>query len=231
MDVEQSKTQLANYFAENLPSMGIIGFGSGSTVNQIIEKIAASKINIRAISASSSTSLKLAQFGIEEITIRSIGNKQIPICVDGADQVIWGNQPLILKGHGGALTREKIMWNLTSKVLVAIDSSKLVDNFTEFIPIEIIPFSLKLVFDQLKQLDIHGLNASLRTYGTSNMPLMTDNNNFIVDIYYTPPLNNPIELNNTLNQLVGIVETGLFVDRSKQNTDIIIGYPDRCQII
>ncbi|MHA2250058.1 MAG: ribose 5-phosphate isomerase A [Candidatus Kariarchaeaceae archaeon] len=223
------KLQVAQHIAKDIPEEGIIAFGSGTTVNLIIEEVSKLHTNIEVISSSSSTSYKLAQHGIKELTIDTLSS-EIPLCIDGADQIKLGHQHHILKGHGAAFVREKILWKNSAKVILGITSNKIVKQITEHIPIEIIPSSYKLFNDQLSELDLDNFSLSLRTHGVSQTPVITDNHNYIVDLYYTEPIDDLVALHQQFKQFTGVVDTGLFIGDSLPPVSIVIGYPDHIEL-
>ncbi|MHA2092344.1 MAG: ribose 5-phosphate isomerase A [Candidatus Kariarchaeaceae archaeon] len=225
MSTDHEKFVVAQYIIDNLPPVDVIGLGSGTTVNIIIELLAKRTNPPHVVSASSGTSLELEKYGIPEVPIHSMKN-QLPICIDGADQVVISSPLQVLKGHGGALTREKILWMSSSKIMIAIDSSKLSNFINKSIPIEIVPFSKSLLKKELANLNLQWSKITLRRHPQSKMPIVTDNNNYIMDLLPAEPLDNLPSLHHTLKQFFGVVETGLFCGKEVMNASVLVGQGD-----
>lgn len=224
---QQVKDRLAEKVLKFIPTQGIIGLGAGSTVNTIIGKLD-EKFKIKAVSSSSSTSLKLSEGNIEEININSLGNSKIPILIDGADFIDLESE-IILKGGGGALTMEKICWEMAEKVIVVADYSKLKKRSKLIIPIEIIPNSYSLLKSRLKEpMDEIQLSFMLRLVPPIDMPFITDNGNWVLDLIISiqDSAYTLIDLNEKLITIPGVVETGIFHSSLFKKTRIIIGYED-----
>ncbi len=133
---------------------------------------------------------------------------QLDIAIDGADQV--DKELDMIKGMGGALTREKIVASASKINIIVVDKTKLTKNLgiNQPVPVEVLPFALSVVTTKLRKL---GSKPVLREAKRKLGPVVTDNGNFILDVSFGP-IDNPKELNQTLKTIPGIVETGLFVD-------------------
>jgi ribose 5-phosphate isomerase A len=225
MSTDNEKFVVAQYVIDNLPPSDVIGLGSGTTVNIIIELLANKTNPPSVVSASSGTSIELEKYGIPEIPIHSMKNR-LPLCIDGADQVVLSRPLQVLKGHGGALTREKILWMNSHKIIIAIDSSKLSNSIDKSIPIEIVPFSKSLVEKELTDLNLPRNKITLRRHPQSMMPIITDNNNYILDLLLAEPSENLLSLHQTIKQMIGVVETGLFCGKEVINASVIVGQGD-----
>ena len=226
------------YAAKKLDNESYIIFGSGSTVDLIISylgKFHQSLNNLKVVSASSSTSKQLSDNSIREISISELQDQTRNIdviCVDGADEVIFDSnqQPkVILKGHGGALLREKILWELGHKVIVVIDESKKKDKITKYIPIEVVPFAVNLIINQIQSI-LPGISAKLRI-SSDKTPLVTDNHNNIIEIHHQGFKFDVQEFHETIMHLTGVVETGIFGDKYIENICYIIGNEDKVDVI
>lgn len=201
MSQDDLKCAVAQAAIEYVPEDCIVGVGTGSTANFFIDELAKIKHKIRGAVASSETSAKRLQgHGIEVLSLNEAGS--LPVYVDGADEIT--RHLHMIKGGGGALTREKIVAAASKKFICLCDASKLVDVLGKFpLPIEVIPMARSLVARQLVAL---GGQPKLREGYT------TDNGNVILDIYNLKILN-PVELESTLDHIAGIVSNGLFARR------------------
>ncbi len=198
---DEMKKQVAEAALEYVEAGMIVGIGTGSTANHFIDGLAKMKGKIDGTVASSEASAeRLRGHGIEVMELNAVGN--IPLYVDGADE---SNKYLhLIKGGGGALTREKIVAAAAEKFVCIADESKLVDMLGAFpLPIEVIPMARSYVARQLVKL---GGEPVYRE------GFVTDNGNIILDIHNMEILN-PVELEVALNSIVGVVTNGLFAQR------------------
>lgn len=180
----------------------IVGVGTGSTVNYFIDELATIKDRIKGAVSSSETSTKrLQEHGIEVFDLNSVS--EIPVYVDGADES--NNLLALIKGGGGALTREKIIAAVADKFVCIADESKLVRRLGEFpLPVEVVPMARSYVAREIVKL---GGDPVYRQGFT------TDNGNVILDIHGLE-INEPMKLERLLNSIVGVVTNGLFAERS-----------------
>jgi ribose 5-phosphate isomerase A len=179
----------------------VIGVGTGTTIEPFIEFIAADRGNLKAVVSSSEQSTRLLEAaGLPVLDLNEVG--ELPLYVDGADETNAARQ--LIKGGGGALTREKIIAEV-SKVFVCIaDASKLVTTLGSFpLPIEVIPMARTLVTRRLTAI---GGRPVLRAGFT------TDNGNHILDVHGLS-IDDPVALESALNQIPGVVTVGLFAHR------------------
>lgn len=190
----------------------VVGVGTGSTVNFFIEALATIKGKIDgAVASSKATEDLLKAHGIRVLDLNHTGD--IPIYVDGADEATRNGH--LIKGGGGALTREKIVAEASKKFVCIIDDSKLVDVLGAFpLPIEVIPMAQSLVARKLVEF---GGTPSLREH------FLTDNNNIILDLGNAKILN-PVELEKSINNIPGVVCNGLFAIRGADH--LIVGQKD-----
>lgn len=201
MTQDELKRAVAKAAIAYVPADCIVGVGTGSTANFFIDELATIKHKIRGAVASSEASAKRLQgHGIEVLSLNDAG--ELPVYVDGADEIT--RHMHMVKGGGGALTREKIVAAASKKFICVCDSSKLVDVLGKFpLPVEVIPMARSYVARELVKL---GGQPKLREGFT------TDNGNLILDVHNLQIMN-PVELETTLNQLAGVVTNGLFARR------------------
>jgi len=180
---------------------GLIGVGTGSTANYFIDELAKIKHKIDgAVASSKATADRLAAHGIRVLDLNDAG--QLPLYVDGADEIT--EHMHMIKGGGGALTREKIVAAASDKFICIADGSKLVDVLGKFpLPVEVIPMARSYVARELVKL---GGQPKLRE------GFVTDNGNIILDVHNLTIMN-PVELEGILNQITGVVTNGLFARR------------------
>ena len=177
-----------------------IGVGSGSTANFFIDELAKIRHRIKgAVASSVKTAERLKSHGIPVDELNNVG--PLPVYVDGADEVT--EHGAMIKGGGGALTREKIVAAASRKFVCIVDGSKLVDVLGKFpLPVEVIPMARSYVARELVRM---GGQPELRQGFT------TDNGNVILDVRNLKILD-PAKLETELNQLAGVVTVGLFAD-------------------
>lgn len=179
----------------------VLGVGTGSTVNHLIDALTSVKGKIDgAVASSVATAERLKKHGIPVLELNATGD--LPLYVDGADEAT--RHLHLIKGGGGALTREKIVAQASEKFVCIIDESKLVDVLGRYpLPIEVVPMARSLVGRELVKL---GGEPVLR------QGFSTDNGNIIIDVHNLKILN-PVETEEKLNQIPGVVTNGLFARR------------------
>jgi ribose 5-phosphate isomerase A len=190
-----------DYVADRLPVGAILGVGTGSTANFFIDEIAAIKDRLGGTVASSeATAGRLAGHGIRVLDLNDVD--AIGIYVDGADEIDAGMA--MIKGGGGALTREKIVAAVAETFVCICDASKRVQTMGRFpLPVEVIPMARAYVSRELAKL---GGTPKLRA------GLVTDNGNLIVDVHGLS-ITDPAGLEERINRIVGVVTNGLFAQR------------------
>src|ERR1700761_1248813 len=197
-----AKKRIAAQAALNYVQDGaVIGVGTGSTVNFFIEALIPCRNRVRAAVSSSNVSTdRLVAGGIAVLDLNEVGD--IGVYVDGADEATRARH--LIKGGGGALTREKIVAAAAAQFVCIADESKLVDRLGSFpLPIEVIPMARTMVARRLE------------TYGGQpvwRQPFVTDNGNHILDVHGLV-IEDPLALERELNQLTGVVTVGLFAQR------------------
>ena len=191
----------ARYVDENLQTGAILGVGTGSTANLFIDALVPFKEKIRgAVASSETTARKLSEIGIPLISLNDID--VMPIYVDGADEI--DPSFAMIKGGGGALTREKIIADVADVFVCIADASKCVSVLGQFpLPIEVIPMASAQVARALRKL---GGNPVLRK------DFVTDNGNHILDVSGLS-ITDPVAFESSLNQIIGTVTNGLFARR------------------
>lgn len=201
MTQDEQKRAVAQAAIQYIPVGSVVGVGTGSTANYFIEELAKIKHKIEgAVASSEATAQRLKGHGIEVIDLNSVN--VLPVYVDGTDEVT--EHLAMIKGGGGALTREKIVAAVAKKFICIADQSKLVKILGKFpLPVEVIPMARSYVAREITRL---GGQPALR------QGVITDNGNVILDIYGLQILN-PVELETTLNHITGVVTNGLFARR------------------
>jgi ribose 5-phosphate isomerase A len=185
----------------------IIGVGTGSTVNHFITALKSVKGKIDgAVASSVATANLLKELSIRVLDLNAAGD--LPLYVDGADEVNRAKQ--MIKGGGGALTREKIIATVARKFICIADESKLVDLLGNFpVAIEVLPMARSYVGRQIVQL---GADPVYRE------GFVTDNGNIILDVYNLK-LTDPRAVEEKLKSMVGVVESGIF---AKRTADVLL---------
>ncbi len=201
MTQDDKKRVAAEAAVEYIESGWVVGVGTGSTANYFIDALARIKGKIDgAVASSNASAERLKKHGILVLDLNAAGS--LPVYVDGADEAT--RHLHLIKGGGGALTREKIVAAASSKFICIADDSKLVDVLGKFpLPIEVIPMARSLVARKLVEL---GGDPVWRQGFT------TDNGNIILDVHNLKILN-PVELEGQLDHITGVVTNGLFARR------------------
>ena len=207
MTQDDMKKAAALAAIEYVGSGGVIGVGTGSTANHFIDALAAIRGRIDgAVASSNATAERLKKHGIPVVDLNAAGS--LKLYVDGTDEST--RHLHLVKGGGGALTREKIIAAASETFVCVADESKLVDVLGRFpLPVEVIPMARSYVARELVKL---GGEPVFRQGFT------TDNGNVILDVHNLKILN-PVELERIINQITGTVTNGLFAQRP---ADILI---------
>ena len=201
MDAKEKKRNAAKASLEFIEPGVVLGVGTGSTVNELIDLLptVASRIDKLVSSSRESTAL-LEQKGFEVSTLNEVG--EVDIYIDGADEAT--KRLHLIKGGGGALTREKVIANAARRFVCIVDETKLVGMLGEFpLPIEVLPMAQAFVARKL---------VKLRTQPIWREGFVTDNGNHILDVH-DMHISNPLEMETRLNQIPGIITVGLFAHR------------------
>ena len=192
---------VADYVATNAPAGSVIGVGTGSTANFFIDALAPLRERYRgAVASSEATRKRLEGHGFVVLDLNDVDD--IPVYVDGADEIDGGLN--MIKGGGGALTREKIVAAVARTFVCICDASKRVDVMGRFpLPVEVIPMARAYVARQL----VHLGGRPLERAG-----FVTDNGNLILDVHGLS-ITDPKGLEAQINQITGVVTNGLFARR------------------
>lgn len=207
----------ADYVNQHVPEGSVIGVGTGSTANCFIDALAAHKGRYRgAVSSSEASTERLRKHGIEVFDLNQIDS--LPVYVDGADEInALGH---MIKGGGGALTREKIVASVAKQFVCVVDASKEVAVLGVFpLPVEVIPMAQASVARALVALGGKP-QARVRADGS---PYVTDNGCAILDVHGLQILD-PVAFETQVNQIPGVVTVGLFAQRGADIT--LMGTPE-----
>lgn len=198
---DKLKRKAAEAALQYIDGVSILGIGTGSTVNHFIDLLANIKSKIDgAVSSSEATTERLKKLGIPVLDLNTVGD--LEIYIDGADEINPSLQ--LIKGGGGALTREKIIAAASRKFVCIADDSKYVNYLGKFpLPIEVIPMARSFVARQMVKLG--GRPQWREGY-------ITDNGNQIIDVHNLE-IFKPIELEQTINNIPGVVTVGIFALR------------------
>lgn len=201
MTQDEKKKAAALAALEYVESGWVIGVGTGSTANHFIDSLAKIKGRLDgAVASSNATAERLKKIGVPVLDLNATGD--LPLYVDGTDEAT--KHLHLIKGGGGALTREKIIAAASAKFVCIADDSKLVGVLGKFpLPIEVIPMARSYVARQIVQL---GGQPVLREN------FKTDNGNIILDVHNLNIMN-PVEFEETLDHIAGVITNGLFARR------------------
>ncbi len=222
---DQLKRVAADASAECLKDGQIVGLGSGTTAALAVEAIGrrvASGLRITGISTSEKTTAQARELRIPLATLAE--HPAIDITIDGADDVELHTLNLI-KGGGGNLLREKIVAAASTRLVIVVDKSKLVDRLGSHspVPVEVVRFGWEATAKRLTALN---LNPKLRK-GDGDNPYVTDGGNYILDCA-VGPISSADQLGHELDSVIGVVEHGLFLGITSQ---VLIGTPDGVQTL
>lgn len=201
MTQDELKQKVAQAAVPYVRDIGIIGVGTGSTVNHFIDYLADFKADIEgAVSSSIVSTERLKKIGIPVLDLNAVGT--LDVYVDGADEV--NPHKHMVKGGGGALTREKIIAAASKKFVCIVDETKCVDVLGAFpLPVEVIPMARSYVARELVKLG--GQPVWRENY-------ITDNHNEILDVHNLDIIE-PTKLEQIINNIVGVVTVGIFAMR------------------
>lgn len=224
--IEANKRRAAVWAAEQIEDGMAVGLGSGSTSALIIEEVArrvAAGLRIIAIATSEQSRQQALGLGIPMSDFAHL--PQLDLTIDGADEVQEGTLHLI-KGHGGALLREKIVAKASKRLLIAVDPRKLVKTLGSVftLPVEIVPFGFETTMNRLRDL---GFAPELRLKDDGK-PYVTDGQHYIAHCALPQSGFIPEEGAEILKRTVGVVEHGLFLGMADK---VVIGRPERIEIL
>jgi ribose 5-phosphate isomerase A len=218
MTQDELKQAVARAAIDYVVDGEIIGVGTGSTANFFIDELAKIRHRIRgAVASSEATAARLAGHGIAVFDLNDVPS--IAVYVDGADEIT--AHGAMIKGGGAALTREKIVASVSGKFVCIADGSKLVEVLGKFpLPVEVLPMARSAVMRRLQAL---GGQPRLRTKAGSDQAFITDNGGEIIDVAGLH-ITDPVALEHSINQIVGVIAVGLFAQRG---ADVcLLGMPE-----
>ncbi len=212
MSPDHAKKMAADAALEYIRSGDVVGVGTGSTANLFIDGLARIRGRIDgAVSSSEASAARLNSHGIEVLELNDVG--RLRIYVDGADEATRHRH--LIKGGGGALTREKIVAEASETFVCIADSSKLVERLGAFpLPVEVIPMARSMVARELVQLGGEPVWRS---------DFLTDNRNVILNVHNLDILD-PVAMESRINQIPGVVTVGLF---ARRGADLLLLGGDR----
>ncbi len=201
MDIDQKKLIAAKASLDYIENDIVLGVGTGSTVNHLIDELPSVRDKIQAVvSSSNATTALLEERGFEISMLNAVGD--LDLYIDGADEATKHLQ--LIKGGGGALTREKILAGASRRFVCVIDDSKQVGMLGTFpLPVEVIPMAQSYIARKL---------VKMRGQPVWRENFVTDNGNHILDVHNLT-ITNPVELETRINQIAGVVTVGIFAHR------------------
>jgi ribose 5-phosphate isomerase A len=216
--IEEWKKAAAKQATKLVKKGMVVGLGSGSTVAHTVRTLAARKPAIICVPSSAAINRLAAGLGLKLGSLDDYS--ELDLAIDGADEV--DPNLNLIKGKGGAHTREKIVASAARKVAIVVDRTKLVTRLGERIPVpvEVIPFAHKFTMQQLAKL---GGKPKLRMT-SKGTPFVTDDGNYIVDVKFRS-ISTPAALEQKINRIPGVVENGIFVEVADE---VLVGYEGGC---
>ncbi|MGW9817014.1 ribose 5-phosphate isomerase A [Staphylococcus cohnii] len=217
MDTKQLKISTFNDALSQISDGMVVGIGSGSTIELLVPKLAEKlnheQIDITGVCTSNKTAYIAKELGIRVVDVNDV--EKIDVAIDGADEV--DRNLNLIKGGGGALFREKVIDAMAEKFIVLVDESKCVSYLGETfnLPVEVDKFNWLLVSKKIAAYD----NLQVIRRMVDDVPFITDNGNYILDVTLNSSID-PYAMHEFLIHLVGVLETGYFIDVTDQ---VIIG--------
>ena len=206
------KQIVADAAIKEVKSDMVLGLGSGSTAALMIKSLASEirsgkLTNIRGVATSFQSEVLALELDIPLIDLASVS--QIDLAIDGADEVDPGFQ--LIKGGGACHVREKLVASKANKLLIVVDETKLVQNLNKSfpLPVEVLPNSWKQVQEVISEMNG---NSTLRMAVKKAGPVVTDQGNLILDVLFNDGIQNPKEVEMSINNIPGVLENGLFID-------------------
>ena len=201
MDSSEKKRNAAKASLEFIEPGIVLGIGTGSTVNELIAMLPTVRDRIdKLVSSSKASTQLLQQQGFEVSTLNEAGD--VDVYIDGADEAT--KRLHLIKGGGGALTREKVLAGAARRFVCIVDETKLVGMLGSFpLPIEVLPMAQAFVAHKL---------LKLRAQPVWREGFVTDNGNHILDVHDLN-ISNPLEMETRLNQIPGVLTVGIFAHR------------------
>jgi len=206
------KKIVADAAIKEVKSGMILGLGSGSTAALMIKSLAgeirSGKLhNIKGVATSFQSEVLALELDIPLIDLSS--TSQIDLAIDGADEIDPGFQ--LIKGGGACHVREKLVASKADRLLIVVDETKLVQNLNKSfpLPVEVLPNAWKQVQDVISKMNG---KSNLRMATKKAGPVVTDQGNLILDVLFNDGIENPKDLEMSINNIPGVLENGLFVD-------------------
>src|SRR6266516_3581322 len=201
---DELKRQAALRALDEIRDGMIVGLGTGSTASHFIRELGKARIKVKGIPTSEASTQLAKEVGVPLTTFEE--HPRIDVTVDGADEVSPGLD--LIKGLGGALVREKIVAHASTRVVIVVDDSKLVDRLGQknVVPIEVIPFAVPRVLLLLRE-----LGGAARVRQRDGRSFVSDNGNSIVD-WNHGMIDDPAKLEKQLKSLTGVVDSGIFAN-------------------
>ena len=219
LSLEEIKKNTGIYAADLVKQNMVIGLGTGSTVYWLLQELGKrieQGLQITVVPTSRQTEQLAKEAGLFVTNLDTIPGLQLTI--DGADEIDPGGQ--MIKGGGGALLQEKIVAGASAELIIIADNSKLVRQLGKFpLPVEVIPFGYKQVEQKIM---LSGICKSVTLRKKNDKPFLTDHHHYILDCAYEK-IEDAVSLNNSLHDIPGVVETGLFINMASR---AIVGYAD-----
>ena len=206
------KQIVADAAIKDVKSGMILGLGSGSTaalmIKSLADEIRTGRLqNIKGVATSFQSEVLALELDIPLIDLASVS--QIDLAIDGADEVDPAFQ--LIKGGGACHVREKLVASKANQLLIVVDETKLVQNLNKSfpLPVEVLPNAWKQVMDVIAEMD--GI-STLRMAEKKAGPVVTDQGNLILDVLFDDGIQNPKDIEMSINNIPGVLENGLFVD-------------------
>lgn len=207
----------------------VVGLGTGSTAHYVVERVgqklkSGELQNVICIPTSEATRRQAESLNIPLVTLDE--KSELDVCIDGADEV--DRQLNLVKGRGAALLREKMVAECAKTFVIVVDDSKMQKDglgTSGAMPVEVTKFCYRHIIRQLKSFESLGDCDAILRQSISNpgAPLETDNQNYIVDLYFKKPIEDPKKVATDISSVVGVVEHGLFLDMA---TVCLVGMTD-----
>ncbi|MFC3039573.1 ribose-5-phosphate isomerase RpiA [Virgibacillus xinjiangensis] len=221
-EADQMKKLVGEAAVENVEDGMKVGLGSGSTVYWMVKKLGErvkEGLDVEGVPTSNTTAEWAREFGVPLTDFSKV--QELDLTIDGADEV--DEQLHLIKGGGGALFREKVVAAAAKELVIIVDGSKLVSQLGKFaLPVEVLPFGWEVTAKHIAAL---GCSPQLRTAGEETY--VTDNGNYILDCPFGQ-IKDPATLHNDLKDIVGVIETGLFIGMADK---IVVGKQDKVEVI
>ena len=222
MDRDAAKQAAAEAAVRLVRDGMCLGLGSGSTAAYALEflgrRIQTEELDVRGVPTSFATARRARTHGIPLTTLED--DPTLDLALDGADEV--DNALRLIKGGGGAHSREKVVAHQADRFVILVDSTKEVDRLgTNFpVPVEVLPMAVRPVMQTLEET---GATPQLRTSNAKDGPVVTDQGLWIIDARFPDGIAAPKDLNRLLCDRPGVLDHGLFLDMA---TDVLVGTPD-----